>query len=32
MESLVDSNDDQPTPTAAKDPEFNVQNDMRKPV
>ncbi|KAK9989706.1 hypothetical protein SO802_029945 [Lithocarpus litseifolius] len=32
MESLVDSDDDQPAPTAAKEPEFNVQTDMRKPV
>ena len=30
MESLVGSNDDQPAP-AAKEPEFNVQTDMRKP-
>ena len=32
MESLVDSNDDQPTPTITKEPEFNVQTDIRKPV
>ena len=32
MESLVDSNDDQPTPTTTKEPEFNVQTDIRKPV
>ena len=32
MESLVGSDDDQPAPTAAKEPEFNVQTDMRKPV
>ena len=32
MESLVDSDDDQPAPTAAKEPEFNVQTDMRKSV
>ena len=31
MESLVGSNDDQPAPTVAKEPEFNVQTDMRKP-
>ncbi|XP_023919987.1 uncharacterized protein LOC112031528 [Quercus suber] len=31
MESLVGSDDDQLTPTAAKEPEFNVQTDMRKP-
>ena len=30
MESLVGSDDDQPAP-AAKEPEFNVQTDMRKP-
>ena len=30
MESLVGSNDDKPAP-AAKEPEFNVQTDMRKP-
>ena len=32
MESLVDSDDDQPAPTATSEPEFNVQTDMRKPV
>ena len=32
MESLVDSDDDQPAPIAAKELEFNVQIDMRKPV
>ena len=32
MESLVDSDDDQAAPTAAKEPEFNVQTNMRKPV
>ena len=31
MESLVGSDDDQPVPTAAKEPEFNVQTDLRKP-
>ena len=31
MESLVGSDDDQPAPTAAKEPEFNVQTNMRKP-
>ena len=31
MKSLVGSDDDQPTPTAAKEPNFNVQTDMRKP-
>ena len=31
MESLVGSDDDQPASTAAKEPEFNVQTDMRKP-
>ncbi|XP_065629274.1 uncharacterized protein LOC136067409 [Quercus suber] len=32
MESIVGSDDDQPaTATAAKEPEFNVQTDMRKP-
>ena len=30
MESLVGSDDDQPAP-AAKELEFNVQTDMRKP-
>ena len=30
MESLVGSDDDQPSPPAAKEPEFNVQTDMRK--
>ena len=29
MESLVGFDDDQPAPTAAKEPEFNVQIDMR---
>ena len=32
MESLVDSDDDQLAPTTAKEPEFNIQTDMRKPV
>ncbi|XP_075662560.1 uncharacterized protein LOC142632019 [Castanea sativa] len=32
MESLVGSDDDKPAPTATKEPEFNVQTDMRKPV
>ena len=32
MESLVGSDNDQLTPTAAKELEFNVQTDMRKPV
>ena len=32
MESLVGSDDDQPTPTTTKEPEFNVQTDMRKPM
>ena len=32
MESLVDSDDDQPAPIAAKELEFNVQTEMRKPV
>ena len=31
MESLVGFDDNQPAPTAAKQPEFNVQTDMRKP-
>ena len=31
VESLVDSDDDLPAPIAAKEPEFNVQTDMRKP-
>ena len=31
-ESLVDFDDDLPTLTAAKEPEFNVQTDMRKLV
>ena len=30
MESLVGFDDDQPSPPAAKEPEFNVQTDMRK--
>ena len=29
VESLVGSDDDQPAPTAVKEPEFNVQIDMR---
>ena len=32
MESLVGSDDDQPTPTTGKEPEFNVQTYMRKLV
>ena len=32
MESLVYFDDNQPAPIAAKEPEFNVQIDMRKPV
>ena len=32
MEILVDSDDDLPAPTAAKELEFNVQTDMRKLV
>ena len=32
MESLVDSDDDLPAPTAAKELEFNVQTDMIKLV
>ena len=31
MESLVGSDDDQPAPITTKEPEFNVQTDMRKP-
>ena len=31
MESPVGSDDDQPAPTTAKELEFNVQTDMRKP-
>ena len=31
MESLVDSDDDQPAVAAAKELEFNAQTDMRKP-
>ena len=31
MKSVVRSDNDQPTPTSAKEPEFNVQTDMRKP-
>ena len=30
MESLVRFDDDQSAPTAAKEPELNVQTDMRK--
>ena len=32
MESLVGFDNDQSTPTAAKELKFNVQIDMRKPV
>ena len=32
MESLVGFDNDQSTPTAVKELEFNVQTDMRKPV
>ena len=32
MENLVGSDDDQPTPTTAKEPKFNVQTYMRKLV
>ena len=32
MESLVDFDDDLPAPTVAKEPGFNVQTNMRKPV
>ena len=32
MENLVDSDDDLPAPTTAKEPEFNAQTDMRIPV
>ena len=31
MESLARIDDDQPAPTAVKEPEFNAQTDMRKP-
>ena len=31
MDSQVGSDDDQPVPTTAKEPEFNVQTNMRKP-
>ena len=31
VESLVGFDNDQPAPTAVKEPEFNVQTDMRKP-
>ena len=31
MESLAGTDDDQPAPTAAKEPEFNAQTDMTKP-
>ena len=32
MESLIDSDDDLPALIAAKEPKFNVQTDMRKPM